>query len=267
MRMLAAAILLLALALPVPAAPQVAEVPAAPAPDLTVDLTTAAVVTGSELVLVATGMAFRSRLVPDDCRWCDSPQLDNWARQLLKWPDTMPAEKGSNALQLVIPVGAVTTLWIWAAPHGNRQVAEDLLVVTESATTTMFLTVVSKVVTARQRPFASAVSDPNPPYNIMSFWSGHTSFTFAVAAASTQVARLRGRSGWKWLAVATFAGAALTGYLRIAADQHWITDVVTGAAVGTAVGLAMPLLVMRPAEGKRPAMTLAPAPGGLALVF
>jgi membrane-associated phospholipid phosphatase len=267
MKALGASVLLLLLALPVTAAPQVPEVPSSQAPDLTVDLTTAAIVTGGELVLTATGMALKGRLVPDDCRWCDSPQLDLWARQQLKWTDTRPAENGSNALQVILPVGAVATLWIWAAPHGNRQVAEDLLVVTEAATTTMFLTVVSKVATVRQRPFASAVSDPNPPYNIMSFWSGHTSFTFAVAAASTQVARLRGRSGWKWLAVATFAGAALTGYLRIAADQHWLTDVVMGAAVGTAVGLALPVLVMRPAEGKRPAVTLAPAPGGLALYF
>ena len=267
MRIPGAAMLLLVLALPVSAAPQVDEIPAAPAPDLTVNLTTAAIVTGSELVLIATGMAQKGRLVPDECRWCVPPQLDTWARQLLVWPDTAPAEKGSNALQLVIPVGAVTTLWIWAAPYGNRQVAEDLLVVTEAATTTMLLTMVSKVATARLRPFALASSDPNPPYNIMSFWSGHTSFAFAVAGASTQVARLRGRSGWKWLAVATFAGAALTGYLRIAADQHWLTDVVTGAAVGTAVGLAVPVLVMRPAEGQRPAVTLAPAPGGLGLYF
>jgi membrane-associated phospholipid phosphatase len=101
----------------------------------------------------------------------------------------------------------------------------------------------------------------------MSFWSGHTSFTFAVAAAATQVARLRGRTGWGWLAAATFVGAALTGYLRVAADQHWLTDVITGAGIGTAVGLGLPLLVMRPADGKRPAWTLAPAPGGLAVIF
>jgi hypothetical protein len=267
MRSLGASILLLVMALPAPAAAQVADLPDPPAADLTVDLTTAAIVTGSELVLIGTGLALKSSLVPDDCHWCVPPQLDTWARQVLKWPDTMPAEKGSNALQLILPIGAVTTLWIWAAPHGNRQVAEDLLVVTEAATTTMLLTMVSKIATVRLRPFALASNDPNPPYNLMSFWSGHTSFAFAVAAASTQVARLRGRSGWKGLAAVMFAGAALTGYLRIAADQHWLTDVVTGAAVGTAVGLALPVLVMRPAEGRRPPVTLAPAPGGLALAF
>jgi membrane-associated phospholipid phosphatase len=267
MKRLGASSLLLVLALRAVAAPQVIDVPAAPAADLTVDLTTAAIVTGSELVLIGTGTALKGRLVPDECRWCVPPQFDTWARQLLKWPNTVPAQHGSGALQLIIPVGAATTLWIWAAPQGNRQVAEDLLVVTEAASTTMLLTLVSKVATVRLRPLALAESGPSPPYNIMSFWSGHTSFTFAVAAASTQVARLRGRSGWKWLGVATFTAAALTGYLRIAADQHWLTDVVTGAAVGTAVGLAMPVLVMRPAEGKRPAVTLAPAPGGLAVFF
>jgi membrane-associated phospholipid phosphatase len=38
---------------------------------------------------------------------------------------------------------------------------------------------------------------------------------------------------------------AATGYLRIAADRHYATDVLAGAAVGTGVGLGWPLLVLR----------------------
>ena len=100
----------------------------------------------------------------------------------------------------------------------------------------------------------------------MSFWGGHSMLAFSVAAASTQVARLRGRPGWRWLAAVTFAGAAATAWLRVAADRHWLTDVVVGAGVGTAVGLGVPRLVLRPAGG-RSTVTLVPAPGGLALVF
>jgi membrane-associated phospholipid phosphatase len=101
----------------------------------------------------------------------------------------------------------------------------------------------------------------------MSFWGGHSAFLFSVAAGATQVARLRGRTGWKWLALASFAGAAATGWLRVAADRHWATDVLAGAAVGTAVGLSVPLLVMHPAGERGTAVMLVPAPGGLALVF
>ncbi|HET9554449.1 MAG TPA: hypothetical protein VFP50_15910 [Anaeromyxobacteraceae bacterium] len=42
------------------------------------------------------------------------------------------------------------------------------------------------------------------------------------------------------------AGAAATGWLRVAADRHWATDVLAGAAAGTTVGLVVPLLVLGP---------------------
>jgi len=35
----------------------------------------------------------------------------------------------------------------------------------------------------------------------------------------------------------------VVGVLRIAADMHWASDVLTGAAVGTAVGAGLPVLL------------------------
>jgi membrane-associated phospholipid phosphatase len=40
--------------------------------------------------------------------------------------------------------------------------------------------------------------------------------------------------------------AALTGYLRIAADKHYFTDVLVGAIVGSAIGVAVPYFAHRP---------------------
>jgi membrane-associated phospholipid phosphatase len=39
-------------------------------------------------------------------------------------------------------------------------------------------------------------------------------------------------------------GALATGtaYLRIAADRHWLSDVIVGMLTGVAVGIAVPLL-------------------------
>ena len=34
--------------------------------------------------------------------------------------------------------------------------------------------------------------------------------------------------------------AATTGLLRIMSDQHWVTDVLSGAVVGTAIGMIVP---------------------------
>jgi membrane-associated phospholipid phosphatase len=259
---------------PEPGAPTASEVPAStPAPltldipRLTVDLATAGFVTGAELGLIGLSVAFKDQLVAPDCRWCDPPQLDRWARGALKWGDTQAATTASDAMQLLIPAGAAATLWIQAAPHGQREVAEDLLVLAESASTAVLLTQGAKYAVARLRPDAWARGTVESPDDKLSFWSGHTSFAFSAAAAATQIARLRGRPGWKWLGLATFGAAALTGYLRIAADRHWLTDVVTGAAVGTAAGLVVPLLAYQPADGRKPAVVLAPAPGGLAVIF
>ena len=236
-------------------------------PRLTVELGTAAAVTGAELALIGLSVAFQDQLVASSCRWCQPPQLDLWARGALRWNDTQAASTASTTLQLLIPAGAAATLWVQAAPHGNREVVEDLLVFAEAASTTILLTQGAKYAVARLRPDAWARGTVESADDKLSFWSGHTGFAFGAAAAATQIARLRGRSGWKWLAAASFGAAAVTGYLRVAADRHWLTDVAAAAVAGTATGLVVPLLVFQPADGRKPAVSLAPAPGGLAVIF
>jgi membrane-associated phospholipid phosphatase len=208
------------------------------------------------------------RLAAPACRWCEPPPLDRWARRELRWNDVKTAGVLSNVLVVAVPTGAALALVLSARADGagTREATEDLLAVTEAAAATMLLTQASKLAVARLRPDAWARGGTTTDGR-MSFWGGHAAFAFSVAAGATQVARLRGREGWRWLALASFAGAAATGLLRVSADRHWLTDVVVGAGVGTAVGLAVPLLVLRPAGERGTAVMLVPAPGGLALLF
>ena len=82
--------------------------------------------------------------------------------------------------------------------------------------------------------------------------SGHTS---SVAAAGFGWARVAARSRPAGAApgrtAAAFGGAAaatgLVGVARVKAGKHHPTDVLAGAALGTAVGLAWPALYLRPA--------------------
>jgi membrane-associated phospholipid phosphatase len=62
-----------------------------------------------------------------------------------------------------------------------------------------------------------------------SFPSGHTSASFAAAAT------LHKRYGWKY-GVPAYAVASFVGGARVAADKHFVHDVVAGAALGTAGG-------------------------------
>jgi hypothetical protein len=80
-----------------------------------------------------------------------------------------------------------------------------------------------------------------------SFWAGHvsTSFTGAGLICAHNVhANVYGHTA----ANAAVCGLALSaatavGYLRIRADEHWLSDDLVGAAVGLGVGYAMPTFV------------------------
>lgn len=61
-----------------------------------------------------------------------------------------------------------------------------------------------------------------------SFPSGHTATAFMTAAMLQQ------EYGWKspWFSIGGYTAAAVTGLSRICNNRHWLSDVVTGAAVG-----------------------------------
>ena len=85
--------------------------------------------------------------------------------------------------------------------------------------------------------------------------SGHATVGFAVAVATGIVATLRRRPSAPWLWLTGLTIATLSGYMRIAADRHYVTDVIAGAALGSAVGVLVPLLL----QGReRPAVLVVP---------
>ena len=77
-----------------------------------------------------------------------------------------------------------------------------------------------------------------------SFPSGHTTLAFASAAFTTIVfCQCFPDSNWKYaVAGASFGMAAITGGLRMASGNHFFTDVLVGAVLGTAVGFAVPYM-------------------------
>jgi membrane-associated phospholipid phosphatase len=98
----------------------------------------------------------------------------------------------------------------------------------------------------RERPFVHELPldqkelTSQPADNNLSFFSGHSSEAFALASASGTVATMR---GYRWAPVVWSVGgvvAAVTAYLRIAADKHWLTDVLAGAVLGAGIGFALP---------------------------
>lgn len=85
-----------------------------------------------------------------------------------------------------------------------------------------------------------------------SFPSGHTTLAFAGAAFTTMVfCQCYPNSDWKYaVAGLSFGLAALTGGLRMASGNHFFSDVLAGAAIGTVVGFAVPYMHTKTFYGK-----------------
>lgn len=92
----------------------------------------------------------------------------------------------------------------------------------------------------RHRPsnLVETIVPPEERIFASSFASGHTITAFAIAVSLL----LTLPRDTRWVGVAALALAALVGLSRIYRGVHWPTDVVAGAAAGTACALAVNLV-------------------------
>jgi membrane-associated phospholipid phosphatase len=101
-----------------------------------------------------------------------------------------------------------------------------------------------KMLAGRQRPSV----DIKSPYNFQlwrgfagdqyrSFPSGHTITAFAFASTVTRESQFWWPHATWYVGTVFYGGAGLVGLSRIYNNQHWASDVVAGAALGTIVGL------------------------------
>lgn len=116
---------------------------------------------------------------------------------------------------------------------------------TEAALVGSGVTGILKGLLGRARPYASLDTNPRD-FQLLrgfssagrqSFPSGHTTTAFAVASSvSSEVHRMWPKYTW-YVAPVLYGGATLVGLSRMYHNQHWASDVVLGAGVGTFSGL------------------------------
>ncbi len=222
-------------------------------------------VTGAGLALWLTSeLALKRALAPSTCRWCDRAAdgtdtlngLDAAGRSL-RWGAAAPtADTLSNWVGVLgLPLGLIAFDYAIARADGVPQAAlVDALILTEVVALSSVLNQAVKFAVGRERPFVHALPaserplTEHPEDNNVSFYSGHTSYVFSLAFGAATVAALRNYSLGRWVWLIGLPVAAATAYFRIAADKHYLTDVLVGAASGTAFGLLVPTLI-HPREG------------------
>jgi len=270
-RLLAAALVLAALTTAAPARAERDPLRYRLAVDLSLTLGAAAFWGGSE--------ALKSHFAPATCRICGTNALDAGARDRLLWSNPERARTISDVLAFgVLPAGVLAHSLLAARAGGDswKEGMVDLLVIAEAATLAGSLGQVVKFAAGRQRPFVhygnypEANRAPDPDDNL-SFWSGHSSLTFSLAVGAGTVASLRGDRSAPWILAAGLTAATATAWLRIAGDKHYLTDVLTGAAIGSLAGWAIPYYLHRKDDGppspNATRVAVTPLPLGIVVVF
>jgi membrane-associated phospholipid phosphatase len=206
----------------------------------------APVLLGGALYLVLELVA-KNKIIPEHCRWCVPNSFDAGIRGGLRWDRVHAANTLSNLTgYLGNPLLAISVLG--GSANGDwRRFYDDVTPVLQAGITAGVLNWIGKAIAVRRRPFAAFNATPvraKHDYDT-SFFSGHTALAFSMATSSGTVASLRGYRSATALWISGLSLATVTGYLRIAGDAHYATDVIAGAVIGGAIGVVVPLLFHR----------------------
>jgi undecaprenyl-diphosphatase len=171
---------------------------------------------------------------------------------------------------------------------GFRRNAEaaivDAVIYGETLTLTWAMTNLSKIAFRRPRPTTyraqqryrnlygpdATLPDSTQTDSALSFYSGHSSMTSAVAATATYLAFSRSPGTarpWLTLGVGTLT-TALVSVGRVGAGVHFPTDVIAGTMTGLGIGILVPHLHRAESIRRRPIwIGIEPVPGGSSLTL
>lgn len=198
---------------------------------------------------------FESKLAPATCNWCDVNGLDAGMRSAVRWDDENEADFLGHLTAFGLAPAAALGLTALAAGHDGRLGGwpTDAFLIAESTLIAADINQAAKLTFGRQRPsvaFKTGNYGSGSGDNL-SFFSGDTTVAFSLGVSAGTIASMRGYrlAPLVWATGLTFG--VTTGYLRMAADRHYFTDVLTGAIVGSAVGFAVPYLLHKgdPTDG------------------
>ncbi|MCA9634249.1 MAG: phosphatase PAP2 family protein [Myxococcales bacterium] len=243
------------------------------------------VLTGIAVTTFATAYAIGPN---EDEPWTSHVGFDEAARDVLRaggrhWRQR--AEDYSDVgltLAMSYPLlvdSLIVSSWYRDSPDIGVQTA---LIDLEAISFTLAIQSLANLASGRERPYGRTcgaeldanTSDCVNVNRYRSFFSGHTSASFAAAAVNcvhhTKLP-IYGENSALAPCLGGFALAGFVGTMRIVSDFHYMSDVLTGAIVGTGVGIAVPLVLHYRKDTKETPglgseeieVRLMPTPGGI----
>lgn len=198
----------------------------------------------------------------DGCGWCETSKgrntLNGFDRSvrdafIIDGTGARTANTASHIAEVttwVVPSALLLTARCCSDSHDRREVVRRLLwTMTLNTTATSAL----KLAVARERPFRHFGNDAahQSEDRFSSFPSGHASSGFALVLAAANECRRRNCDREKAIWLFGLPLASVSAVTRIAADQHYATDVLAGAGIGAAIGWFTPRLYDAVAGNRR----------------
>jgi Membrane-associated phospholipid phosphatase len=164
----------------------------------------------------------------------------------LSWPDSLaclPYDSTKSKLSLA----ATGASMLWPALFALSASSDELLPTAASCAEALAWTYAAKDCLKhffpKARPYAfhaDALSGELLDEAYESFPSGHTALAFcgATSFAVLAIELAPGAASTPWLVAGGYAAAVAAGALRVAAGEHFVTDVAAGALLGSAIGYA-----------------------------
>lgn len=216
----------------------------------------------SEFIVTGLSMAaaLGSLAIPDgDGRWTTRNGFDEDARDTfrLKAPSAQQRARDTSDILLIaltnqLAIDSIVVAW-WGYDRPSITWQLALMDIEVLAFNAAVSGIVAGLV-GRERPYAQDQCARRPfdeqtseclgSRRYRSFFSGHTSTAFAAAGLTcmhhAHLPLYGGGAAEAVVCGSALAAAATVGTMRVMSDQHWVSDIMIGATVGSTIGFGLP---------------------------